>query len=170
MEGFEDFIAAHMDAAHNFARWLTRDAHDAEDVVQESFVRAFKYFASRRGNERAWLMAIVRNTCYSWLSRNRQPGQHLYESLESEEAIAVADENNPQIEAMRESDRQLIGEALEKLKLEFREVLVLRELEDLSYREIAEIQGIPIGTVMSRLSRARGMLRQEIESLAGGKS
>jgi RNA polymerase sigma-70 factor (ECF subfamily) len=169
MERFEETLAPHMDAAYNLARWLTRDPHDAEDVVQEAFLRAYRFFTGFRGQDaRAWLLAIVRNTGYSWLSRNRQPTTSIDEPG-ADDALAseAGDDSDPQAWVLRDSDRAFISAGLERLAPEFREVLVLRELEELSYKQIAQIADIPIGTVMSRLARARLQLRQELVRLRG---
>jgi RNA polymerase sigma-70 factor (ECF subfamily) len=158
---FEALVLPHLDAAFNLARWLARDAQDADDVVQEAFLRAFDSFDGMRGdNAKPWLLAIVRNTCFSWLARNR-PGteQVVYE----EELHALPDaEADPALLALRAEDRRHINAAIERLPLEFREVVVLRELEDMSYKEIAVVLAIPIGTVMSRLARARHLLARHL--------
>ena len=156
---FEACVMPHLDAAYNLARWLTRNEHDAQDVVQDAFVRALKFFGGfRGGNSRSWLLTIVRNTCYSWLEKNRK---HEIVTAFDEDLHAIEDNtHNPEILALRDADRQAVRQAVEKLPLEFREVIILRELEEMSYKEIAEIEGVPIGTVMSRLARARKMLQQ----------
>ena len=158
---FERLVLPHLDAAYNLARWLTRNDHDAEDVVQDACVRAMRYFASFRGEQaRPWLLQIVRHTCYSWLQQNRPsevnaPGDD--GEAWAETPASSADE--PMTIALRNADRALINRAIAALPTVFREVLVLRELEDLSYREIAHIADIPVGTVMSRLSRARSLMQ-----------
>ncbi|HXZ96548.1 MAG TPA: sigma-70 family RNA polymerase sigma factor [Burkholderiales bacterium] len=159
---FEKVALPHLSAAYNLARWLTRNDHDAEDMVQEAYLRAFKFFDSFRGDDgRAWLLAIVRNTCYTWLKQNRI--QELHDSFD-EEAHAEADSgSDPQTFMLQNADKKLLDRALEALPLEFREILIMRELEDLSYKEIATVAGIPLGTVMSRLARARNMLRASLE-------
>ena len=159
---FEEIALPHLSAAFNLARWLTRNEHDAEDMVQEAYLRAFKFFDSFRGEDgRAWLLAIVRNTCYTWLKQNRI--QELHDSFD-EEAHAEADSSNdPQVLMLQNADKRLLDRALEALPLEFREVLIMRELEDLSYKEISTVADIPLGTVMSRLARARTMLRNSLE-------
>ncbi len=151
------------------ARWLTRDEHDAEDIVQEAYLRAYKYFDSFDGqNPRAWLLSIVRHTFYSAARQRRQQGQALSYDDElnaaawSEAQLAAATELSAESALLRREEQGLIRQALGTLPDEFREVLVLRELEDLSYKDIALVVGIPIGTVMSRLSRARGLLAQAI--------
>jgi RNA polymerase sigma factor (sigma-70 family) len=161
---FENGVLPHLDAAYNLARWLTRNEQDAEDAVQEACLRAFKFFNAFRGrNARAWLLKIVRNTCYTQLQKN-QP-QELATPFDEEIHSEDADSMNPETFLLRSADRQLLRQALEELPVNFREVLVLRELEELSYREIAEVSDIPQGTVMSSLSRAREQLRQSLTSL-----
>ena len=165
---FETQVLPHLDAAYNLARWLTRNEQDAEDVVQEAFVRAMRYFATFKGGEaRPWLLAIVRNTCWSWLEKNRpadvtpmEPG-----ALEAQldiVAAGTAAEANPEVILLQSANRKLVNQALEELPVAFREVIVMREIEDLSYKEIASIAAIPIGTVMSRLARGRDLLRRSI--------
>ena len=159
LPSFEQAVLPHLDAAYNLARWLTRNERDAEDVVQESYLRAFRFFAGFRGGDaRAWLMRIVRNTCYTWLHANRP----LQEATEFDETLFSPDSPSPNPEeAVLRNDRgALVRKALEALPANFREVLILRELEGLSYKEIAGITGMPAGTVMSSLSRARDRLRQ----------
>lgn len=161
---FEEVILPHMDAAYNLARWLTRDDHHAEDLVQESYLRAFKFFSSFHGaNARGWLLTIVRNTCYTWFRENR--AEELTTSFNEEIHSTEADPFDPQQLLLQRESSQLLKQALEKLPLEFREVLVLRELEGLSYKEIAVIADIPPGTVMSRLARARTRLKQCLSKL-----
>ena len=155
---FEQAVLPHLDAAYNLARWLTRNDRDAEDVVQEACLRALQFFDGFRGGEsRGWLLSIVRNTCYTWLRKNRAPAA---EPFDEELHSAAYESESPESAALQNADRRMLQAALEELPVEFREVLVLRELEGLSYAEIAEISGIPAGTVMSRLSRARGRLGQ----------
>ena len=154
---FEEAVMPHLDAAYNLARWLTRNEHDAQDMVQEAYLRAFRFFGGFHGTDaRAWLLTIVRNTCYTWLKRKQAPEF----SCDFEEAVMTkeSDELDPESSHELKVQAQLINEAIEKLPVEFREVVILRELEELSYKEIAAITGIPIGTVMSRLSRARKRL------------
>ena len=156
---FERVVLPHMDAAYNLARWLTRNDHDAEDLVQESYLRAFKFFGSFQGaNARGWLLTIVRNTCYTWFRENRP--QELTTSFDENIHGTEADPFDPEKLLLQSESGQLIKQAMEELPLEFREVLTLRELEGLSYKEIAVIAGIPLGTVMSRLARARSRLKQ----------
>ena len=148
-----------MDAASNMARWLTRNDRDAEDMVQESYLRAFKFFDAFTGvNSRAWLLTIVRNTCYTWLQQNR--ARELMTEFDEEIHSDESETWNPAARASSESDSRLVRQALEALPAEYREAVVLRDLEGLSYKEIAEIAAVPLGTVMSRLARARGRLKQ----------
>jgi RNA polymerase sigma-70 factor (ECF subfamily) len=157
---FERLALPHLDAAYNLARWLTRNDADAQDVAQEAMLRALRYFAAFRGdNARPWLLQIVRNTCWAWLRENRQSELTPLEDLEDgwagryEPSAPAADE--PHVAAARRDERDGLNRALAALPVHYREVLVLRELEDLSYREIAAITEVPVGTVMSRLARAR---------------
>ena len=156
---FEQSILPYMDAAYNLARRLTRNKQDAQDMVQEAYLRAFKFLDAFRGVDgRAWLLTIVRNTCYTWLHQNRA---HEITTMFDEEIHSVDSEtSNPATLALRSADHQLLREALDELPVEFREVVVLRDLEGFSYKEIAGITNIPAGTVMSRLARARERLKQ----------
>jgi RNA polymerase sigma factor (sigma-70 family) len=150
-------LLSHLNAAHNLALWLTRNSHDAEDVVQEAYLRAFKSFRTFDGRDgRRWLLTIVRNTCYTWLKGNR-PRES---TVEFDEGIhsTNGDAADPEKILIRSADKQSVRQALEELPLEFREVLILRELEGMSYREIAQVADIPVGTVMSRLARGRKRL------------
>ena len=163
---FEEVALPHLDAAYNLARWLTRNDADAADVVQEAFLRALTYFEGYRGeNPRAWLLMIVRNTCYRWLERNR-PAKVTPISPENEAAVESAaglggePGLDPEALVGRKRDAALLNELIEQLPPLFREVLILREVEDLAYRDISEVLGVPIGTVMSRLARARGLLKE----------
>lgn len=154
---FEKAVLPHLKAAYNLARWLTGNDHDAEDVVQESYLRAWKFFAGFRGeNSRPWLLTIVRNTCYTWLEQNRAVPEveELDESVHGIDAPA----SNPEAITLARAQGELLQKALEQLPSEFREAIVLRELEEMSYKEIAQVAGIPVGTVMSRLARARSRL------------
>jgi RNA polymerase sigma-70 factor (ECF subfamily) len=160
---FEEAVMPHLDAAYNLARWLTRNEADAQDMVQEAYLRALRFFGGFHGTDaRAWLLTIVRNTCYTWLKRKQGPEF----SCDFEEAVMTKESDEPDPESSHELkvQAQLINEAIEKLPVEFREVVILRELEELSYKEIAAITGIPIGTVMSRLSRARKRLLAYLRS------
>jgi RNA polymerase sigma-70 factor (ECF subfamily) len=152
---FEQVVLPHLDAAYNLARWLVRNEADAEDVAQEAALRAFKFFGGYHGGDsRAWLLTIVRNTCYTWLQQNR--AHELVTPFDEE--LHSAQGANPETILLAGADRQALTQALEELPLEFREVVILRELEGLSYKEIANIVDVPVGTVMSRLARARKRL------------
>jgi RNA polymerase sigma-70 factor (ECF subfamily) len=156
---FEQAVLPHLDAAYNLARWLMRNEQDAQDVAQEAYMRAFRFFPGFRGGDaRAWLLKIVRNTCYTWLHANRP----LQDAAEFDENLFRPDSSAPNPEeAMLQNDSStLVRKAMEKLPPNYREVLILRELEGMSYKEISDITGMPAGTVMSSLSRARGQLRQ----------
>lgn len=161
---------AHLDAAHNLARWLARDERDAEDVVQEACLRAFRFFDSfHGGNARAWLLAIVRNTYYTWLDKNRQEMLNVeYDEEKLDDNAADASFARADLDRLlqQEDDRRLVNRALEQLPVEFREVIVLRELEDLSYRDIAQVAEIPLGTVMSRLARGRKMMLRALQQMS----
>jgi len=162
---FELLALPHLDAAYNLARWLTGNDADAQDVVQEAVMRALRYFASFRGdNVRPWLLQIVRHTCFAWMKQNR-PAEVVALEESDEESATLHDisAEEPYVALVRGDERAQINQALAQLPFAFREVLVLRELEDLSYREIAVIAGVPIGTVMSRLSRGRQMMRVALE-------
>ena len=158
---FEQQVLPHIDAAFNLARWLTRNAHDAEDVVQDAMLRAYRHFEGLRGEARPWLLAIVRNACFSWMQRNRPAELAAGPDGEAAEA-ATAPADGPEALLARELDRRMLNEAIAALPLQFSEVLILRELEDLSYREIARVANVPIGTVMSRLARARRLLAESV--------
>jgi len=167
---FEQAVMPHLDAAHNLARWLVRDATLAEDVTQDAVVRALGYFASYRGGDaRAWLLQIVRNAAYTALAaRQRGREAHLDDgpgSGDDAPALQVPDPaDDPEAALARSEGLQRLDRALEALPVELRECLVLRELEDLSYKEIAHVVGVPVGTVMSRLWRARQALsRRQVE-------
>ena len=162
---FEGVVLPHLDAAHSLARWLMRNPESAEDVVQEAVMRALTYFPRFRGvNPRAWLLQIVRNAAYTALKGSRGHLHVPLSDLEGEEGERVLPTalhdpaDSPERALIRERDRKGIGALLEKLPVELREALVLREIEELSYKEIADITDTPIGTVMSRLWRARQLL------------
>jgi RNA polymerase sigma-70 factor (ECF subfamily) len=158
---FENTVLPHLDAAYNLARWMTRNDHDAEDVVQDAMLRAFKFFGGfRGGNSRSWLLTIVRNACLDWFEKNRK----LEFSATLDDGLhAIADEaSGPEVNLLRKADRALVRQAIDELPVEFREIIVLREMEDLSYKEISDVAGIPIGTVMSRLARARKLLQRSL--------
>jgi RNA polymerase sigma-70 factor (ECF subfamily) len=157
-ERFIQVVLPHLDAAYNLARWTTKSDHDAEDVVQESCLRAMRFIGSFRGQEndsRAWVLSIVRNTCATWLGKNRTSSVAAVENIED-----ICSESDPEQLALRRIDIDLLRKALEELPDEFREVIVLRELENLSYEQIAEVIGAPLGTVMSRLARGRRRLQE----------
>jgi RNA polymerase sigma-70 factor (ECF subfamily) len=166
---FEAAVLPHLDAAYTLARYLTRNEHDAEDVVQDACLRALKYFDGFRGEEgtsaRAWLLAIVRNTAYTW-GRRRGGEPIATEFDETQHSHAVADDH-PEGELLRSAAQDALTRALDGLAPEFREVIVLRELQGLSYKEISDVAGVPIGTVMSRLSRARARLRDALREEEG---
>lgn len=160
----------HLDAAHNLARWLMQNEDDATEAVQEAMLRAYKYFDSFHGNHsKAWLLKIVRNTCITRHAATRDIGEEFEEEVHSVEGAASASEapDDPEQLAIAAANRELVQRSIEALPREFREVLVLREIEGLSYKEIAEIVAIPIGTVMSRLSRGRRMLQRELVTRLG---
>jgi RNA polymerase sigma-70 factor, ECF subfamily len=161
---FELLVLPHLDAGLNLARWLTHNDQDAQDVVQEAVLRAIRFIEGYRGeNARAWLLQIVRNTCFSWLKENRPAELVMLDDADAvlhEIAAPAADE--PPAMAMRSADRLQINQAIAALPVVYREVLVLRELDDFSYKDIARIADIPIGTVMSRLARARSLMQQAL--------
>jgi len=157
---FEEAVLPQLDAAYNLARWLTRSAGDAEDVVQDACERALRYFdAFRGGDAKSWFLTIVRHACYDWIKRNRPAEIASVEAEVIEDAADPAGLTPEQI-VMRDATTAALDEAIAALPAGYREVLILRELEDLSYKEIARVVDIPIGTVMSRLARARGMLQR----------
>ena len=168
---FEAIVLPHLDAAYTLARYLTRNDHDAQDVAQDAYLRALKYFDGFRGAEgadgRAWLLAIVRNTAYTWRRRHRRDASaaEFDEQLHSE---AVADVH-PEAALAGASARDSLHQALDRLPPEFREVIVLRELQGMSYKEIGEVTGVPVGTVMSRLSRARSRLQRALYAEQEGR-
>jgi RNA polymerase sigma-70 factor (ECF subfamily) len=164
MVAFNQAVLPHLDAAYNLARWLTRNDQDAEDIAQEACLRAFKYWRGFSGRDcRSWLLKIVRNTFYSWL-RQRSVQPVLTDDGETD---ANADNvPDPESALIQNADRDMLRGALEDLAVEFREAIVLRELEGLSYKEIADIAGVPIGTVMSRLARARKRLQSYLTKTA----
>ena len=163
-ERFERLILPHLDAAFNFARWLLRSRADAEDCAQESILRACRFFGGFRGGDaRSWLLQIVRNTCYTWLEKNR-PVELM---AEFDETLHPSPAANPEQAAVASSEKEKLTRALETLPPRSREVLVLRELEGCSYKEIASITSIPIGTVMSTLARARERLQQVLRPVNG---
>jgi RNA polymerase sigma-70 factor, ECF subfamily len=163
MPNFEELVLPHLDAAYNLARWLTRNTQDADDVVQEAYLRAFRFIGGFRGRDaRTWLLKIVRNTCYTWLHQNR--AQQVTDPFDEQVHTEAAESQDPEKLLLRKAEGQLLNQALEELPTDFREVFVLLEFEGLSYKEIAEVLGIPIGTVMSRLARARHRLCESLSS------
>jgi len=169
--GFAAAVLPHLDAAYSLARWLTRDEHAAEDMVQEAYLRALKFFGSFRGGDgRAWILTIVRNACFDWLRLRRTEELHdpFDEDIHSADAGTLAGDvrgaaASPETSFERSATAERLRDALEALPAEYRETLVLRELEGLSYKEIASIADVPIGTVMSRLARARKQLRKHLD-------
>jgi RNA polymerase sigma factor (sigma-70 family) len=159
---FEALVLPHMNSAFNVARWLTHNDQDAQDVVQEAYLRAFRFFGGFRGEDaRAWLLSIVRNTFYTWHRQNRGHAADttmFEEDMHSLETGAAEHDDSPEAMLIRSQSQKRVHKALQSLRLEYREVVVLRELEELSYKEIAAIVGIPMGTVMSRLGRGRQQL------------
>jgi RNA polymerase sigma factor (sigma-70 family) len=165
---FEHAVLPHLDAAYNLARWLTRNEQDAEDVVQEACMRAFKYIGGFYGGDsRAWLLTIVRHTCYTWLRHNR--AHELTTPFDETIHDLECNSLNPETLLLHNADQQILRQALEALPVEFREVMVLRELEGLSYKEIGAIADIPLGTVMSRLARARKRLQHDLAKRLNGE-
>jgi len=166
LERFEALVLPHLDAAYTLARYLVRDDHDAQDVVQDAYLRALKYFSGFRGREgddgRAWLLAIVRNTAYTWRRRHR--ADTLATEFNEELHSGSAADAHPETALLRTAARESLHDALDRLPPEFREVIVLRELEGLSYKEISDVAGVPVGTVMSRLSRARKRLQEALSA------
>ena len=166
LASFEDVMLPHLDAAHNLAKWLLRNEEDAKDVVQEAYLRAFKSFGGFHGsNGRAWLLTIVRNTSYTLLKKNR--GVDLTTTFDEEIHASGEDSASPAAILEHAEDGDLIANAMDQLPTEFREILVLRHQEGLSYKEIADIAQIPPGTVMSRLARARAKLREYLAAQIG---
>lgn len=166
---FDAVALVYLDAAFNLARWLVRDPHAAQDVVQEAYLRGLKYYETFRGDDiKPWLLGIVRNTCYTWLKQHSLHKENVEfdESRDGDhlDPIYFQSENNPESLLMRKQEKNLINVAIDGLPPQFREVLILRELEELSYEDIAAVTDIPLGTVMSRLSRARSMLRTVLKT------
>ena len=165
---FERLVLPHMDAAFSLARWLTRDAAQAQDAVQEAYLRAFRFFGTFRGEDaRPWILGVVRNACYRLLERERaEPAAQFDEQAHGEEAVApgtvVRFPLDPEAAAIARAERELVQRYLRALPPEYREALVLRELHGCSYREIAQIADIPLGTVMSRLARGRRLLQRAL--------
>ena len=167
LERFEHTVLLHLDAAYNLARWLTRNDHDAEDVVQEAYLRAWKFFSGFHGGDsRPWLLTIVRRTCYTWLQQNR--AHELVTAFDEEHHSLESADSNPETLLLQRINAEVLRQALDALPVEFREVVVLREMEGLSYKDIAAITDVPQGTVMSRLARARKRLQQWLAAHAQG--
>ena len=159
---FDELILPHLDAAYRLARWLMANEHDAEDVVQEASLRAFRYFRTFTGGDsRAWFLRIVRNTCYGWHTRTRQFATDVFDE---EQHSSTALTKTPETLMLQAADAALTEAAMRELPDRFRELLMLRELENLSYQELADALGIPIGSVMSGLSRARQAFRRVLET------
>jgi len=156
----------HLDAAYNLARWLTRDPSDADDVVQEAYMRAFRFSDGFHGGDsRSWILKIVRNTCFTWLKKNRS--HELVYELEEDQHQAPT--SNPEELLLERADRKILKDLLNDLPAAYKEIIVLRDLEGLSYKEISSVTELPIGTVMSRLARARKKLQSgAIRTPAGG--
>ena len=174
LQSFEQQALPHMAAAHNLAYWLVRSRSDAEDIVQEAYLRAYRGFDGLRGEDiKPWLLAIVRNTAFRWLSTRQRAGNAIslddaFSARAGEERAELqiaADEPSAEAMMIRADEHALVGRALALVAPVYREVLVLREFEELSYREIADVVGTPVGTVMSRLSRGRAELKLKLESL-----
>jgi RNA polymerase sigma-70 factor (ECF subfamily) len=159
---FDDVVLPHLDAAHRLARWLMRNQYDAEDVVQEASLRAFRYFRTFTGGDgRAWFLRIVRNTCAGWRGRRLEALTDPFDEQQHRSDRAASD---PETLLLQTDDASLIERAMRSLPGRFHQLLVLRELEGLSYRELADVMGIPMGTVMSSLSRARLALRRALDN------
>jgi RNA polymerase sigma-70 factor, ECF subfamily len=165
LDGFERAVLPHLNAAYNLARWLTRNDADAEDVVQEACLRAVRYFAGYSGGEsgKAWLLSIVRHSCFTWLAKNRPAELGPLDDATAEALVAGGAEepDTPESQLVAADERVQLDSLIGRLPPEFREVVILREVEELSYREIAEVTAVPIGTVMSRLARARAHMRDD---------
>ena len=167
---FERTVLPHLDAAYNLARWLLRNDADADDVTQEACVRAYRFFDSfHGGNAKTWLLTIVRHACYTWLKQHRaekstMPFDEQQHSSNSSDPAAgnTPFSASPEALFLQDADRRLLQRCLEELPLEYRETVVLRELEGLSYKEISAVMDVPIGTVMSRLARGRDRLQQQL--------
>jgi RNA polymerase sigma factor (sigma-70 family) len=160
---FEAQVMPHLDAAYRFARWLSRSADDADDLVQDAILRAYRGFDSLRGsNVKAWLLTIVRN-CHSTSLKQRQRGglQPLPEDEDTQDGYAlIAEGPGPEAATIQADERRSLDQVLQSLPPGYREILILREIEDMDYREIAQVTGMPMGTVMSRLARARASLKK----------
>ncbi len=160
---FETSVLAHLDAAYNLARWLTQNDDAAADAVQDASLRAFRFFDSQSGpSAKAWFMAVVRNTCMDWLRDQQKHGRH--ETYDEDlHALPAAARDQPDAALARAAEAGRVHACIAALPPDFREVIVLRELEEMSYKEISAIVDVPIGTVMSRLSRGRDLLQQKLQ-------
>ena len=169
LERFETVVLRHLDAAYDLARWLTNNDATAEDAVQDACVRAFRFFDNMQGpSPKAWFMAIVRNACLDCLRERKRDGStEEFDEMQhtSEEVYTSAELDSPERSALRNAEAREVHAAIAGLPLEYREVIVLRELEEMSYKEISAIAKIPVGTVMSRISRGRDLLRQQLTSV-----
>ena len=171
VDAFQRALGPHMRAAWNLARWLVRDDADAEDVLQEAYVRAFRHFDTFRGERaRGWLLSIVRNACWSFLSRRGEAPEAFDEERDTAAVVPLQMTPEPEAQLVRSDQARRIQEEVQALRPEFREAFILRELEGLSYKEIADVTAVPIGTVMSRLSRARRELQARLGEDAGRKA
>jgi RNA polymerase sigma-70 factor (ECF subfamily) len=167
VDAFQRALAPHMRAAWNLARWLVREPADAEDVLQEAYVRAFRHFETFHGERaRGWLLSIVRNACWSFLSRRGEAQEPFDEELDTASVVPLQVTPEPEAHLVRSDQARRIQEEVQALRPEFREAFILRELEGLSYKEIADVTAVPIGTVMSRLSRARRELQARLADTA----
>jgi len=166
LASFETLMLPHLDAAHNLAKWLLRNEDDARDVVQEAYLRAFKSFGGFHGsNGRPWLLTIVRNTAYNLIKKNQTA--HLTTTFDEEEHVLDRESASPATQLEHDEESKLVRQAIDRLPDEFREILVLRHLEGLSYKEIADVAHLAPGTVMSRLARARSKLREYLKTDVG---
>ena len=168
---FEAATLLHLDAAYNLARWLLRDEQSANDVVQEAYLRAFRFFDGLRSEDaKPWLLRIVRNECFNWMRQSAGSGELVEFDEEMDFRTIHADDmaSNPESIVLRRQEQVQVNACLARLPAAFREVLILRELEGMSYQDIARVAGIPVGTVMSRLSRARTGLKELLVAYPGG--
>jgi RNA polymerase sigma factor (sigma-70 family) len=175
---FEQIVMPHLDSAYNLARWLTRNDADAHDVVQEACLRAFKYFDGFDGQfANAWLLKIVRNTCFTWMKQNRPTEEAMalddnLEEIDSNESAMQVNAwglgRSPESQLSDHRAASRINELIARLPAAYREIIILREMDEMSYREISEIVGVPIGTVMSRLSRGRQILQSTLRKYGYG--
>jgi len=158
LEMFEEVILPHLNAAHNLARWLMRNDQDAQDVVQESYLRAFRFFDSFRGGDgKSWLLAVVRNTCFTWRRHEKRSTQEPFDEVTHSANVHEPNQEDALVES---SKMRVLRDCIEMLPPDFREIIVMRELEEMSYRQISDVACVPVGTVMSRLSRARKRLEK----------